>query len=138
MAKIFHAVLGVCAVTASLGVAQLASGSDLGALTRDRNQDRNQAVVSQTTGVGVNRASKSDRGGAARSVDNSRTISFQVVGQELSVAVRVPAERRGEARSLRPNQPAAAAAPKRMVACEPVVSVLTDIAKQLQPGRCLT
>lgn len=136
MAKIFHAVLGVCAVTASLGVAQLASGSDLGALTQDRNQDRNQAVVAQTTGVAVNRAAKSDRGGAARSVDNSRTISFQVVGQELSVAVRVPAERRGEARSLRPNQPAAA--PKRMVACEPVVSVLTDIAKQLQPGRCLT
>jgi len=137
MAKIFHAVLGVCAVTASLGVAQLASGSDLGALTQVSHQQApNQMVIDQSTDVSVNRASKSDRGGALRSADNSRTISFQVVGQELSVAVRVPAERRGEARSLRPNQPAAA--PKRMVACEPVVSVLTDIAKQLQPGRCLT
>jgi hypothetical protein len=27
---------------------------------------------------------------------------------------------------------------KATVACEPVVSVLTDIAKRLQPGRCVT
>ena len=27
---------------------------------------------------------------------------------------------------------------RKMVACEPVVSVLTEIAKQLQPGRCVT
>ena len=27
---------------------------------------------------------------------------------------------------------------RRMVACEPVVSVLTEIAKTLQPGRCVT
>jgi hypothetical protein len=26
----------------------------------------------------------------------------------------------------------------RKVACEPVVSVLTEVAKQLQPGRCVT
>jgi hypothetical protein len=26
----------------------------------------------------------------------------------------------------------------RTVACEPVVSVLTEVAKQLQPGRCVT
>jgi len=25
-----------------------------------------------------------------------------------------------------------------MVACEPVVSLLTEIARQLQPGRCVT
>jgi len=28
--------------------------------------------------------------------------------------------------------------PKPAVACEPVVSVLTDVAKLLQPGRCFT
>jgi hypothetical protein len=27
---------------------------------------------------------------------------------------------------------------KLTVACEPVVSVLTEVAKQLQPGRCVT
>ena len=27
---------------------------------------------------------------------------------------------------------------RQMVACEPVVSVLTEVAKQLQPGRCVT
>jgi hypothetical protein len=26
----------------------------------------------------------------------------------------------------------------RTVACEPVVSVLTEVAKQLPPGRCIT
>ena len=30
------------------------------------------------------------------------------------------------------------AASKPTVACEPMVSVLTDVAKQLAPGRCLT
>jgi hypothetical protein len=29
-------------------------------------------------------------------------------------------------------------APKPAVACEPVVSVLTEVAKRLQPGRCVT
>jgi hypothetical protein len=27
---------------------------------------------------------------------------------------------------------------KLTVACEPVVSVLTEVAKQLEPGRCVT
>jgi hypothetical protein len=27
---------------------------------------------------------------------------------------------------------------KMAVACEPMVSVLTEVAKQLQPGRCVT
>ncbi len=27
---------------------------------------------------------------------------------------------------------------KATVACEPMVSVLTEVAKQLQPGRCVT
>ncbi len=136
MAKIFHAVLGVCAVTVSLGVAQLASGSDLGALS-PRGE---QAALDETTAVvAVNRSAKSDRGGAAQIGANSRTISFRVVGQpDLSVAVRIPADQRGDARFNRPSQPSPAAQSKRMVACEPVVSVLTEIAKQLQPGRCLT
>jgi hypothetical protein len=30
------------------------------------------------------------------------------------------------------------ASTKRPVACEPSVSILTEIAKNLQPGRCIT
>jgi hypothetical protein len=38
----------------------------------------------------------------------------------------------------RPAAPAFAKPGKTAVACEPVVSVLTEVAKLLQPGRCVT
>ncbi|ABD89553.1 hypothetical protein [Rhodopseudomonas palustris] len=132
MAKILHAVLGFGAITVGLGVAQLALGSDLGVATQARDQ---------TLTIAVNRSAKSDRivTASTAATANTRTLSFRVVGQpDLSVALRIPADQRNEARLNRPSQFAPATRPKRMVACEPVVSVLTEIAKQLQPGRCLT
>jgi hypothetical protein len=38
----------------------------------------------------------------------------------------------------RPAAPSFAKPGKTAVACEPVVSVLTEVAKLLQPGRCVT
>jgi hypothetical protein len=38
----------------------------------------------------------------------------------------------------RPAAPAKPGASKMTVACEPPVSVLTEVAKLLQPGRCVT
>ena len=60
---------------------------------------------------------------------------------ETSVLIRVPVTRE-EARS-RPVAPPSAIKPgphksKTTLACEPVVSVLTEVAKLLQPGRCVT
>ena len=73
-----------------------------------------------------------------------------------SVLVRIPVARdeesgkdqgRATQRAVNPGAaPEGNAAPaaqqlkdqRRTVACEPVVSVLTEIAKHLQPGRCIT
>jgi hypothetical protein len=67
-----------------------------------------------------------------------RTIALRLDGlSDTSVLIRIPvaqADRTGS--SMRsPVTPGKGAA---VVACEPVVSVLTAVAKQLQPGRCVT
>jgi hypothetical protein len=124
-------ILSVVAIAATFGAAQFASGEDL-------------TVGMRTAGTpdqGINRTAKADRSPiAGEAVAPTHTISIHVDRvPDTSVLVRMPLnkEARGGA------APAAKAAEKasgqrRMVACEPVVSVLTEIAKQLQPGRCVT
>jgi len=73
----------------------------------------------------------------------TRTVSVRLYGlSDTSVVVRIPVAR--EARNA-PSAPLVTRSGDRKpgdrkltVACEPVVSVLTEIAKQLQPGRCVT
>ena len=129
MSKIFSGILGAFAVTLILGAAQYASGSDLAGLARPSD-----AVVPQT--AAINRETKADRAGIPANALKTRTISVSVDGlSDTSILVRVPVARH-EARNTAPapaKQPVA-----RTVACEPVVSVLTEVAKQLQPGRCVT
>jgi hypothetical protein len=132
MAKIFSGILGTLAVSVSLGAAQYASGSDLVGLAR---QSTAAATAPDAT---INRQAKTDRASPPANALHTRTISVSVDGlSDTSILVRVPVARK-EARNTTPasalsRQPAA-----RTVACEPVVSVLTEIAKQLQPGRCVT
>ncbi|MEA2880850.1 MAG: hypothetical protein QOH32_69 [Bradyrhizobium sp.] len=130
MSKIFSGILGTLAVTLSLGAAQYASGSDLVGLAR-----QSSALPPQT--ATINRDSKADRAGLPANALKTRTISVSVDGlTDTSVLVRVPVARQ-EAR----NAPAPVTTRQqvaRTVACEPVVSVLTEVAKQLQPGRCVT
>jgi hypothetical protein len=94
--------------------------------------------------AGINRTAKTDREpkvlGAAV---EGRTVLLKVESlADTSVLVRIPVQK--EARNLRPAPaPAPAAKPgdkakKMTVACEPVVSVLTEVAKLLQPGKCVT
>ncbi|HZR71299.1 hypothetical protein [Bradyrhizobium sp.] len=80
----------------------------------------------------VNRGSKADRTAAVvGSPASSRTISLQLEAfSDTTFLVRIPA-----ANSNAPARPAAVR--RLMVACEPVVSVLTEVAKRLQPGRCV-
>jgi len=132
MSKIFSGILGTLAVSVSLGAAQYASGSDLVGLAR-----QSTAVVS-TPDATINRQAKADRAGAPANALQTRTISVSVDGlSDTSILVRVPVARK-EARNT-PPAPAVSKQPvARTVACEPVVSVLTEIAKQLQPGRCVT
>jgi hypothetical protein len=70
----------------------------------------------------------------------TQTISVRVDGlSDTSVLVRVPvAPARKEARNTPPAPTMSKQPAGRTVACEPVVSVLTEVAKQLQPGRCVT
>ena len=138
MSKIFSGILGTLAVSLSLGAAQYASGSDLVGLAR---QSTAVATAPQAT---INRAAKADR--AARLPEGAaqtRTVSVRLYGlSDTSVVVRIPVAR--EARNA-PSVPLVtrsgdrkSGARKLTVACEPVVSVLTEIAKRLEPGRCVT
>jgi hypothetical protein len=133
MSKIFSGILGTLAVSLSLGAAQYASGSDLVGLGR-----QSAAVTAQgIPQAGINREAKADRAGVPSNALTSRTISVSVDGlSETSILVRVPLARK-EARDV--PAPSVSKHPiQRTVACEPVVSVLTEVARQLQPGRCVT
>jgi hypothetical protein len=95
----------------------------------------NGASFAGVSNDGVNRAAKTDR--APRVTTPAApmyTISVQLHGvTETSVAVRIPLTQRDHESAPTPLLTTSAA-----VACEPVVSVLTEVAKQLQPGRCVT
>jgi hypothetical protein len=131
MSQVSMGILGGVAVVLSLGAVQLASGRDL-------------ASGADAASV-VNRATKADRGNLQMPRTEGRTVSVRLESlPDTTVLIRIPGSHRQEARDRHESQPSAGgAAPamhhaKRTVACEPVVSVLTEIAKQLQPGRCVT
>ena len=83
----------------------------------------------------VNRVAKADRSSVAIRQQQGATIAVNLAGQ--SILMQVPAARLGDARRG-PSLLAPAGAAKKMVACEPVVSILTEVANRLQPGRCVT
>ncbi len=132
MSDLRTAILGVIAVSATFGAVQFASGHDLTSGLR---------AFSTAPQEGVNRAVKADRvAGVAASRTPTQTISIHVDRvADTSVLVRIP--RPQQARNTSPAPAPALIKPqeqKAAVACEPVVSVLTDIAKRMQPGRCVT
>jgi len=132
MSDLRTAILGVIAVSATFGAVQFASGHDLTSGLR---------AFSTAPQEGVNRAAKADRVvGVAAALAPTQTISIHVDRvADTSVLVRIP--RPQQARNTSPAPAPALIRPqeqKAAVACEPVVSVLTDIAKRMQPGRCVT
>ncbi len=126
---ILKGILGASAVSLTFGAVQFASGRDLGPVS--------QAPVLQVSllsaGAGINRAAKADRAaGVPALAQRTQTISLRLDGlSDTSVLVRLPfAHAARDTLFAKPGD--------RKVACEPVVSVLTEVAKQLQPGRCVT
>jgi len=98
--------------------------------------------VANAPAAGVNRAAKADRVAPPSLAKQTRTIALRFDSlADTSVLLRMPLakEAKDEARD-RPAAPSTMKARDRKatVACEPVVSVLTDVAKLLQPGRCVT
>lgn len=135
MSQFCRGIFAAIAVTLTLGAVPLALGRDLTSASGDL-QSANVPVVS----TGVNRTTKTDRGGAAaRSAAPTRTISLQVNGlAETSVLVRIPVADAAGRRAPGPILIKSGERRSTTVACEPMVSVLSEVAKQLQPGRCVT
>jgi len=130
MSQILKGIFGALAVSLTLGAVQFASGHDL----------VGRQAVANTPGTsppetGINRTAKADRAAVPISHVQTRTIALRLDGlTEISVLIRVPVAEEGRARpagSLVRSE-------RTAVACEPVVSVLTEVAKLLQPGRCVT
>jgi hypothetical protein len=138
MSQVQKGILGALAVglTLGVGVVQFAFGHDLIGGQIGRQVDT--SVVPETAASVVNRAAKVDRAEVPVSGRKSQTIALKLDGlPDTSVLVRVLFAR-DEARG-RPVGPGLSRPGEgRKVACEPVVSVLTDVAKLLQPGRCIT
>jgi hypothetical protein len=130
--KVIFAALA--AVTA-FGAVQIASVEASPTLA-----DRFQALGEPAGAAGINRTAKGDRDANIPQAQPARTVLLKVDSlADTSVLVRIPVQK--EARNLAPAQPSAKPATdksKRIVACEPPVSVLTEVAKLLQPGRCVT
>ena len=145
MSQLSRGIFAAIAVSLTCGAVQFASGRDF---TRGP-QDTVSAPEAATTNITINRAAKADRAArVAASAAPTQTISLRLDAlSDTSVLVRLPAAKPAgqEARNGPPAPPAPSAPAvtksgdrKMTVACEPVVSVLTEVAKLLQPGRCVT
>jgi hypothetical protein len=131
MSQIHKAFLGAVAITFALGAAQLASGHDL--------VDRWQAVAADKPGHTINRSGKADRlAEIKQAAVPTRTVSMRLNElADTSVLLRVPAViETGNAKP--PTLLQKQGRNKPTIACEPMVSSLTEVAKLLQPGRCVT
>jgi hypothetical protein len=135
MSKLSTGIFGAIAVSLSLGAAQYASGQDLAGTFQ---------ISAGTSEATVNRAAKADRtGSATQPATPMRTISLQLESlADTSVLIRLPVaqQARGEKEPTSRTAPSLTNSGNRnpTVACEPVVSILTEVVKQLQPGRCVT
>ena len=136
MSQLSRGVFAAIAVSLTCGIVQFALGRDLSRGPQDSVSAPETAT--NINNIDINRAAKADRaaGMVARPVQ-TQTISLRLdVLSDTSVLIRIPV---AQARKS-PSAPAVTKSGERKmaVACEPVVSILTEVAKQLQPGRCVT
>ena len=138
MSQFFKAILAAFAITATFGAVQFASGHDL--------MGGRELASTEPAGE-INRAAKADRAALRAAPGRTETITIRNVGlDDTSVVVRVPVVQAPVVQApvvteevRNPSAaPAKPRASKMTVACEPPVSVLTEVAKLLQPGRCVT
>jgi hypothetical protein len=122
-------IFATLAVSLTFGAMQFASGHDL---TVGLATPGDPAVPS------INRTAKADREAVIpEATRTTRTISIHVEKvPDTSVLVRIPLGH--QARGTPPASLLRSNNSKNAIACEPSVSVLTEIAKHLQPGRCIT
>jgi hypothetical protein len=133
MSQISKAIFGALAISVACGAVQLAFGHDLTGIGK---------AASAAPETGINRAAKADRDAVKPAPARTETVALRLNGMpDTSVLVRMPAVKdsvKEDARN-RPASPMMKSGDRKMaVACEPVVSVLTEVAKLLEPGRCVT
>ena len=135
MSQIFKAILATLAVSGTFGAVQLASGHDL--------IGGSQLASTEPAGD-INRTAKADRVALKAAQTQTETITIRSVGlPDTSVVVRVPVAQMPAAQAPKEEvrnrpEPLKPATTKRAIACEPPVSVLPEVAKLLEPGRCVT
>ena len=137
MSQIRKGIFGSLAIGLTLGAVQLAFAHDL---------IGTRQAASAAPGTPINRAAKADRAVVPAAIGQTQTIALRPDGMtDTSVLVRVPVAKeeskavRNETRNGPAVPPATRPIPKKTtIACEPPVSVLTEVAKLLQPGRCVT
>jgi hypothetical protein len=128
---ILKGIFGAAVLSLTFGA--VASGRDL--IPQNAANPLDPAGTSAT----INRAAKADRPAhVASSARQSQTVAMRLNDlANTSVLIRIPL-----ASQARSGAPAALTAKSGQTgptgACEPVVSVLTEVAKRLQPGRCVT
>jgi hypothetical protein len=116
---------------------EIASGSDLKALTRGDASLFGSRLngAPRLPAVAVNRATKSDRLAGVATTPSGPTIVFMVPGlKNTSVATFLPASQGSTSSGMR-------SMPKPIlgtIACEPPVSALTEAARMIASGRCVT
>jgi hypothetical protein len=133
MSRLTTGISGAIALVLISGAAQFALGRDLGMSPADQLSSGSPAADASA----VNRGAKTDRAtGPAGSPAVTRTVSLKLSGfSDTTFLLRVPVTSATPTAVL---STAKRVAPKPAVACEPMVSVLTEVAKQLEPGRCVT
>jgi hypothetical protein len=138
MSGLTTGVTGAIALVLISGAAQFALGRDLSGAT-GRFPPLKQASSSSLSVdvVAVNRGAKADRAtGPSGSPALLQTISLKLDGlSDTSVLLRMPVAVAAPSMASSSAKPAVR---RTMMACEPVVSVLTEVARRLQPGRCVT
>ena len=137
MLPVTGGLLGAAAVSLTFGAVQFASGHDLSETLQAFSFTTSPG--SAVSG-GINRGAKADRvAPASAALAPTRTISIRLdTLSDTSILVRVPVTL--ESRIIAPAPPPTIGRDPRKLtaACEPVVSTLTEVAKLLQPGRCVT
>jgi hypothetical protein len=120
------------AIALSLMFGAIASGRDLG-----QQSVAGQVSVADASTASINRATKTDRAArVAGPAIQTQTVSVRLNDlSNTSVLIRVPVVPDSRSRAPASRQMKSGNA---TVACEPTVSVLTEIAKRLEPGRCVT
>jgi hypothetical protein len=127
MTQLSRGVLAAIAISLSLGAV---------AWGRDRVTVPQAAAGGLETAI--NRIAKTDRGATVPATVQTRTIALRLDAlADTSVLVRIPV---AKAARNAPSGPMINKSGNRKlaVACEPPVSVLSEVAKLLQPGRCVT